>query len=406
MRSRTVSLLAAGVVTLAVTVGAGAQTAGTSPLDAGRAAMRAKTYREALARFREAVAAAPDDVEAQLARGEAANRLGEFDEALEAIRVAVRVAPTPEHQAALGSILERMGRTDEAIGAFRTSLSTAWLGRTSVAEKLLRILIDAGDRQAATALARSEGWLTYDRDYCRTPVPDIAAFTGKLLAFLAHPERADCLYDIARGATEVGYTRFSRRLLNEVIARTGEDWLRDKATSFLRARLPIHDVSSLAESLNGVGFNLARDGQDEEAIAAYRKAIAVDVKFSWPLSNLGRVYMKRRDDAQAIEWFRKAVIANPDHFRAQQNLAHVAARLGLADEAAAAYKQALALDPNDAWTHASYGSFLFKQGRQAEGIQEMQTAVRLDPSLRWPREYLDRKFGPDPRVSPTPFGSH
>src|SRR5262249_34224500 len=80
---------------LALAVGAAAQSPFDIALEAGLAAMRANHYREALERFREAVAAAPDNLAALLAPGRAAHPLGEFDEALAPARSSLPPARPP-----------------------------------------------------------------------------------------------------------------------------------------------------------------------------------------------------------------------------------------------------------------------------------------------------------------------
>lgn len=374
--------------------------------EAGLAAMRANKYREALDRFREAVAAAPGDVAAHLGRIRAANALGEFDEAVAAARAVVSLAPSPENHAWLAAVAERAGLTEEARAAYRTSVQAEWLGRSDVAESFLLFLMDAGESEAALELARAEGWIAADRDYCRDPVPGINRRSGMLLAWLIHPERAACLLVIARTLTDEGYTRLPRHILTDIVAKANDEQVRTRAGTFLRARLPAHDVPTLAEALNGAGYSLARRQQWEDAILAYQKAMAADPRFSWPPSNLARLYIARKDYTQALEWLQKAVALNPDHLRAVQNLGWTLNEMGRREEALAAYQRALTLDPDDAWTHANIGWALLKLGRESEAVPELQTSLRLDPSQRSVRNFLDARFGVDPRLGATPFGSH
>ena len=391
---------------LALAVGAAAQSPFDIALEAGLAAMRANRYREALERFREAVAAAPDNLAALLAEVRAANALGEFDEAVATARSIVAMAAAPEHQAWLAAVAERAGLTDEARAAYKASVQGEWLGRSDVAESYLLFLVDIGDHTAALELARTEGWLAPDRDYCRDPLPGINRRTGMLLAWLVHPDQAPCLLQVARSLTDEGYTRLPRHILLDLIAKSDDQKLKARATAFLRARLPQHDVPTLAEALNGAGYSLSRRLQNDDAIRAYERAMAIDPRFSWPPSNLARVHINRKDYAQALEWLQKAVALNPDHLRAVQNLGWTLNELGRRDEALAIYQRALALDPDDAWTHANIGWALLKLGRESEAVPALQTSLRLDPSQRNVRNFLDTRFGADPRVGPSPFSSH
>ncbi len=406
MSRRRIAIVACLAAALALAATAAAQSPFDVALEAGLAAMRANRYREALERFREAVAAAPDNLAGLLARVRAANSLGEFEEAVTQAQTIVGMAPAPEHQAWLAAVAERAGMTDQARAAYRASVQGNWLGRSDIAESFLLFLVDSGDHAAALELARSEGWIAPERDYCRDPIPGINRRTGMLLAWLIHPEQAPCLLAVARSLTDEGYTRLPRHILLDLIAKTDDQKLRTRAGAFLRARLPQHDVPTLAEALNGAGYSLARRLQYEDAILAYQKAMAVDPRFSWPPSNLARVHINRKDYAQALEWLQKAVALNPDHMRAVQNLGWTLNELGRRDEALAVYQRALALDPDDAWTHANIGWALLKLGRESEAVPALQTSLRLDPSQRNVRNFLDTRFGSDPRLGPTPFGSH
>ena len=49
---------------------------------------------------------------------------------------------------------------------------------------------------------------------------------------------------------------------------------------------------------------------------------------------------------------------------------------------------------------------MLKLGRESEAVPELQTSLRLDPSQRNVRTFLDTRFGSDPRLGPTPFGSN
>jgi len=64
---------------------------------------------------RTATRLAPDSATAQLALGEAAQALGEFDEALSAYQAAARRSPSTRTWLRLGGMADRMGRVDVAI---------------------------------------------------------------------------------------------------------------------------------------------------------------------------------------------------------------------------------------------------------------------------------------------------
>ena len=285
-------------------------------------------------------------------------------------------------------------------------LGRAWFrsSRERVPQYAFRVMVEAGRREQAIALARSRGWLRDYGDYCTTSALPVSSETAGLLAMMLQPDRADCLALLGERLADDGRARLGRLVLLDRSRRSRSPEIKAQAEWVLRYRLPDHEVPKLAESLNATGWRLQNRGnKSAEALAAYTKAIAADPAFSWPYDNIGRLYMSQKDDAQALTWLTKALEVNPNHLRAQFNLGVAAARLGRHDEAFAAYTRVLTMNPTDAHAHANVGWLLLKIGRQTEGLRELQVAVNLEPSLDHERRFLDAQFGRDARQDPTPF---
>ena len=442
-------LVAIGV--LALLAGCGASRDARASLEAGRQALAHGAFREALEHLRISTRLAPDFAPAQLARGEAAETLGEFEEALEAYQTAARQSPSTATRLRLGGMADRMGQVELAVqslegahGAWREhawyglkvgaagfaacvaarwpSVSALWTqclpgsvrtarasfraSRESIPEYVFRILVEAGQRERAVALARGRGWLRDGADYCRGGDLPVSGETAGLLAMLLQPDGADCLVPLGARIADDGLVRLGRLVLLERAERSASPEARAQAAWVLRHRLPAHEITKIAESLNVTGWRLQnRLHKPAEALEAYRKAIAADPGFSWPYHNVGRLYLNQQDNGQALAWFTKALEVNPNHLRAQFNLGVAAARLKRYDEALVAYSRALAMNPSDADAHANVGWILLTVGRETDGLRELQTAVRLDPSLDRERNYLNAMFGRDARLGPTPFST-
>src|SRR5215475_3081572 len=163
-----------------------------------------KAFREALTNFRDAARLSPDSVEVQLALGEAAEILGEFDQALSAYQAAARRSPSTKTWVRVGRMADRMGNVNLAVQALEagygtwrqhaweaTKLGTATCGfctssiwpavwmmwthcipaaskngghafdasRERVPQEVFSILVEAGPRERALAFARGRGWL-------------------------------------------------------------------------------------------------------------------------------------------------------------------------------------------------------------------------------------------------------
>jgi len=193
--------------------------------------------------------------------------------------------------------------------------------------------------------------------------------------------------------------RLSRVVLLDRSRHSGDPTVRREALAFLRDRLPAHDVPKVAESLNIAGYNLHHRFADPgDAAVVYQRAIGADAEFSWPLANLGRLYMDMEEPELGVEWLEAATRIDPKHFQAWVNLGLAFYSLRRYDDAVPAYRAALGINPKDAVVHAYLGRSLLSLGRDGEGVRELQTAVRLDPSLTEERDLLGRRVAADPRA--------
>ena len=449
-----VVLLVGGALIVTVVVVAGArmpQTQASVELGAARAATERRAYREALVHYRAAAASAPQVAAPHVARGELAEMLGEYDEALAAFQHAAAIAPSVDTSRRIAAVADRLGQVDLAVqtldaaqgpwrehaGAGARSAAAAFLGcaplywanpfrlwqtcvtrsrhsydfsfdasREVVPRWVFRILVEAGRHDGALTLARSRGWVRSDVDYCGRHALPIDEETSAVLAMLTQPERADCVVAAAVGVADDGGARLARMMLLDRIARSPDAETRQRAQYYLRYRLPDHDVPRLAEALNATGWRLQHihDAPDE-ALVVFQKAIDVDPRFSWPHHNIGRLYMAKSDYEQARIWLERALAVNPDHWRALYNYGVTSTNLKRWPDALTAYRKALAISPNDARLHANVGWTLIELGQHLEADRELQIAVRLDPSLHAERAYLNSRYGPDARSGPTPFST-
>jgi tetratricopeptide (TPR) repeat protein len=435
------------LLSLALVAGCGPSGAAGISLEAGQRATAAHALRPALAHFRAAAAAAPDYAPAHLARGQAAETLGEFDEALAAYRTAAVLSPG--NRVALGTIADRMGQTalaletlDGAEAPWRRHALTGGLAgavvlgacvpsqwpnaaallrvcvpaavtqgretfetsRDYVAAYRLQILVENGQRERAIDLARARGWVREGRDFCAARDLPVSSGVAALLAMLLQPQRADCVLESGADAGDDGLARLGRLMLRDRIEHSTRADVREQAARVLQYKLPAEDPAKLAESLNVVGWRLQhRHKSPAEAVTVFQKAIAADPAFSWPYHNIGRVYMDQQDHERAREWLMKAVDVNPNHWRAQFSLGVTMHKLQRYDEALAVYTRAAGMNPDDPDTHANLGWVLIKLGRRTEAIRELQIAVQLDPALDAERRYLAETLGHGPRQGATPF---
>jgi protein O-mannosyl-transferase len=188
-------------------------------------------------------------------------------------------------------------------------------------------------------------------------------------------------------------------------------------------------VRALPDDINSIrayillGRALARDGQTEDAMLAYREALRrqplnadarggladallARERFDEAIGeyeeylrampgsatahyNLGLALVAKNREADAARAFARAVEIQPGDVRMRQNLAIALASTGRLDAAAEQYRRALALAPNDATLHDDLGSLLASQGKLPEAIDHFRAAVRLQPDNEDARRKLE-----------------
>ncbi len=103
----------------------------------------------------------------------------------------------------------------------------------------------------------------------------------------------------------------------------------------------------------GLGAAQARQGRDEEAIAAYRTALQWKPDYVAAANNLGTLLTNRNDFDGAVAAFRSVLQMAPGDTPAHNNLGITLLELGCHEEALASYRRALACDPTSAKAHSS-----------------------------------------------------
>ena len=126
-------------------------------------------------------------------------------------------------------------------------------------------------------------------------------------------------------------------------------------------------------------------GNTDEAIANYRKAIAI--RPSAPAySNIGAMLHEAGDYAGAVEAYRQAIEIQPNSSATRRNLGDALTRLGREAEAKAAYREAvrlgaadLTVNPTDARILAALAVYLQKAGDTAAANARISQALQAAP---------------------------
>lgn len=115
----------------------------------------------------------------------------------------------------------------------------------------------------------------------------------------------------------------------------------------------------------------------EEAVEAYRQALALDARHADAHVNLGRLVHESGDAESAQVHYRQALASRPTDATAAFNLGVALEDLGRLTEALAAYESSLALDPGNADAHYNAASLCERLAQPADALRHLKDYRQL-----------------------------
>ncbi len=145
-----------------------------------------------------------------------------------------------------------------------------------------------------------------------------------------------------------------------------------------------------AKRLNNAGVMSYHNGQYEQALELFKKAVEIDGSFTEAHNNLGLTYTEMNQEDKATESFKKAIELNPDLGATYNNLGYVFYRTGSYAEAIEMYNEAIgrSRDNSSAWTNL--GNAYYKLDRTDEALDAWNKAVAIDPANEKAKRNLKR----------------
>ena len=134
----------------------------------------------------------------------------------------------------------------------------------------------------------------------------------------------------------------------------------------------------VAEYFN-CGKALSDLGRNEEAIASYDKALAInpDLHEAWYSRGYALYALRRKEEA--IASYEKALAIKPDDDAAWNNRGNVLSDLGRKEEAIASYYKVVQMKPDDDAVWYNRGVVLSDLGRKEEAIVSYDKALKIKP---------------------------
>ena len=126
---------------------------------------------------------------------------------------------------------------------------------------------------------------------------------------------------------------------------------------------------------------LSDAGLQEEAVADFRRALALDAQFDVAHFGLGLVRARQARHHEAADHYREALRINPFYVEASYNLAGVLARLGQNAESRAALEEVVKIKPSFAEARVALGQLLARSGDTKAAIDQYRAAVQSRPDL-------------------------
>jgi len=134
----------------------------------------------------------------------------------------------------------------------------------------------------------------------------------------------------------------------------------------------------------------------KEAVACFRKALALDPHFMKGYDNLGLSYEALAQYDEATGAYEEGIRLNKQRADPSPwpdlNLATLLIKLGKFEEARKALEESLGYDSHFPKAHYQMGLLLEKEKKDKEAVEELNLAVRYDPSYPEPHYVLGRIY--------------
>ncbi len=130
------------------------------------------------------------------------------------------------------------------------------------------------------------------------------------------------------------------------------------------------------------GLSQENNGQIDNALADYQKAIELKPDFILPYSRSGKIYARQQNQENAGDFYQKAVELGDQDITTLYNYGVVLINLGRSPEAQSIFERLLSQDADYADAYYHLGIIAIGQGDSAKAIELLQKFLELDPENR------------------------
>lgn len=136
-----------------------------------------------------------------------------------------------------------------------------------------------------------------------------------------------------------------------------------------------------AKAQYNLGAALREKGQVDEAIVHLQRAVDIQPDYVEAHNSLARALDQKHEWDGAMEHLERSLAIDPDQAEAHNNLANVLWQMGRLRQAAVEYERALALHPDYAVAHFNLAEVLRAAGETREAIAHYRSALDIRPDL-------------------------
>jgi tetratricopeptide (TPR) repeat protein len=143
-----------------------------------------------------------------------------------------------------------------------------------------------------------------------------------------------------------------------------------------RHTLAVTTDNDVAE--RGLGTELLRLGQVDEAVAHDRAALRIRPRDANGLTNLANALLKKKEYPEAIEHYREVIGVRPNDSEMHRNLGKALYQSGAVDQGMAEFREALRIRPGDSDAAYSLGNAFLEKGDTKEAIPYFRQAIEAN----------------------------
>ncbi|MGA2071311.1 MAG: tetratricopeptide repeat protein, partial [Sedimentisphaerales bacterium] len=287
-------------------------------------------WRDSVSLFEYMLSKAPNASPPRYNLGVAYGELGRYQEAIEALKQAIRIKPDlAEAHYNLGNAYNSLGRYQDAIESYKQAI---------------RIKPDYAEAYDNLGNAYLE--LSRYQD----------AVEAYKQAIRIKPDYAEVHYNLGNTYSSLG--RYQDAI---------EDY-----------KQAIRINPDYSEAYYNLGVACGKVGHRQEEVEAYKQAIRIKPDYAKAYCNLGVAYDDLGRRQEAIEAYRQAIRIKPDYAVAYLNLGVTYYRLGRYKDAVEPYKQAIRIKPDFVLAHYNLGVAYLVTGDKESALEEYKILKTLD----------------------------